>query len=199
MKLQDIAGYTPITQKSIDSVKCTRIISGEGSDKYNKYIQYLAKKVLLISANRTDGNAHDEVGILARLDGTYESQPIYGYWNEKTQISEIPTSLNTEYNFILDENMNKQSLVFIHNHPNNSNISANDLMSLINTPEIIAIIAVGNNGKIKYVIKTSDNIYKYIRISTKINTSIDINKAIHIAYNKIQSNPELYNIEFGGN
>lgn len=40
MRLQDIDGYTPIVHKSIDNVKCTRIISGENSDKYNKYIQY---------------------------------------------------------------------------------------------------------------------------------------------------------------
>lgn len=101
MKLQDIDGYTPITQMSINSVKCTRIISGEGSDKYNKYIQYIAKKVLTISANRIDGHRHDEVGILARLNGTYESQPIYGYWDEKAGTSIINIAHNIILNIII--------------------------------------------------------------------------------------------------
>jgi hypothetical protein len=52
MRLEESKGFTPITQKSIDSVKCTRIISGEKSEKYNKYIQRLAKRVLSISLNR---------------------------------------------------------------------------------------------------------------------------------------------------
>ena len=168
MKLQDIDGYTPITQKSINSVKCTRIVSGEGSDKYNKYIQYLAKKVLLISAKRTDEHQYDEVGILARLDGTYESQPIYGYWNEKAGTSIIDITHSIEYNYMLDENK-EQSLVFAHNHPNNSELSINDVFSCLTAKEIKCTVAVGNNGCINYMIKTS---YNFENIRLKIIKSI---------------------------
>lgn len=191
MKIQDIEGYTPITQKSIDNVKCTRIISGEGSDKYNKYIQYLAKKVLLISANRTDGHAHDEVGILARLDGTYESQPIYGYWNEKAGTSIIKTRQNIEYNFLLD-NSETQSTIFVHNHPNNSIISINDAFELITTPEIKCIVAIGNNGNIHYVLKKS---LDFEVICNKIWKLIYKNKITKIeAYNKLFKNPDKYDL-----
>lgn len=198
MRLQDIDGYTPITKDNINKVKCARIISGEGSDKYNKYIQYLAKEVLKVSANRTDGYKHDEVGILARLDGKYESQPIYGYWDEKLGTSIINTTANTEYNFILDENMYNQTLVFVHNHPNNSIVSINDLTQLVNNPEILAIIAVGNNGSIKYAIKTSNNISYYIKLSGLLNNKKYKDKALQI-YNKIINGLDDYNIEFGGN
>ena len=191
MKLQNIAGYTPITQKSIDNVKCTRIISGEGSDKYNKYIQYLAKKVLLISANRTDGHAHDEVGILARLDGTYESQPIYGYWNEKAGTSIIDITHSIEYNYMLDENK-EQSLVFVHNHPNNSELSINDVFSCLTAKEIKCTVAVGNNGCINYMIKTS---YNFENIRLKIIKSIWHGTKKELIYNKIINNQEKYSID----
>lgn len=75
MKLQDLENYTPITKSSIENVKCARVISGDGSKKYNKLIQSLAKEVLKISSTRTDGYQHDEVVLLARLDGHYISQP----------------------------------------------------------------------------------------------------------------------------
>lgn len=182
MKLQDIDGYTPITQKSIDNVKCTRIISGEGSDKYNKYIQYLAKKILMISAKRTDGHANDEVGILARLDGTYESQPIYGYWDEKAETSIINITHNIEYNYMLDEHYNTQSLVFVHNHPNNSNISLNDILSLLGNSAIAIVVAVGNSGDLHYASKENDNNTVYFKICNSIQTSLNAKKS---TYNNI--------------
>lgn len=191
MRLQDIDGYTPITQKSINSVKCTRIISGEGSDKYNKYIQYLAKKILMISAKRTDGHANDEVGILARLDGTYESQPIYGYWDEKAETSIINITHNIEYNYMLDENK-EQSLVFVHNHPNNSELSINDVFSCLTAKEIKCTVAVGNKGCINYMIKTSSN-FENIRL--KIIKSILHGTKKEIICNKIINNPEKYYID----
>ena len=172
MKLQDITGYTPITQKNIDNVKCTRIISGEGSDKYNKYIQYLAKKVLLISAKRIDGHANDEVAILARLDGTYESQPIYGYWDEKAETSIINITHNIEYNYMLDENK-EQSLVFVHNHPNNSNTSINDILSALGNDAIAIVVAVGNNGCIHYISKEDTDSNYYRRLSSNIQKKIN--------------------------
>ena len=194
MKLQDIEGYTEITQDSINSVKCTRILSGEGSERYNKYIQSLAKRVLLTSLNRLDGHKHDEVGILARLDGRQCSQLIMGCWNEQLATSVIPTTTNISYNNILDENMYTQTLVFVHNHPNNSGVSISDLSSLINNPEIRAIIAVGNNGHTKYAIKLRDDIEIYNSISNSIRKSKDSTKILY----DIINNPSKYYIEFGG-
>lgn len=191
MRLQDIDGYTPIVHKSIDNVKCTRIISGENSDKYNKYIQYLAKKILMISAKRTDGYVNDEVGILARLDGTHESQPIYGYWNEKAETSIISIMHNIEYNYMLDENK-EQSLVFVHNHPNNSEISINDAFSCLTAKAIKCTVAVGNNGCINYMIKTSSN-FENIRL--KIIKSISHGVKKEAIYNKIINSPEKYYID----
>lgn len=191
MRLQDVEGYTPITQQSIDGVKCTRIIYGEGSDKYNKYIQKLAKKVLEISYNRIDGYRHDEIGILARLDGSYESQPIYGYWDEDLETSVIDVIHNVEYNFLLD-NSDEQSLVFIHNHPNNSEISINDAFECITEREIKCVVAVGNRGSLRYLIKTSKN-FEDTRI--KVIKAFRFGKSKEEIYKSIVNNPIKYYVD----
>lgn len=193
MKLRDLEGYTHITQNSINSVKCARIISGDGSEKYNKYIQSLAKKVLTISASRTDGYKNDEVGILARLDGTYESQPIYGYWNEKARTSIISTHRNIEYNFMLNEN-DTQSLVFMHNHPNNSVVSINDMLSALGDDAIAAVVAVGNNRDIHYLLKEC-TYGDYCRLGRDIQIKISRKDITYeYTYNKLINNQDKFKI-----
>lgn len=195
MKLQDTQGYTPITQKSINNVKCTRIISGEGSDKYNKYIQYLAKKVLTISANRTDGHKNDEVGILARLDGTYESQPIYGYWNEKAGTSIINLHNNVEYNFLTCDSSDT-SLVLIHNHPCNTVLSLNDIILWLCEDTILTLVAICHNGDIHYASKTSSDFSKYKNIASKIASMITKGKInADDIYSKLISRQDEFKIE----
>lgn len=199
MKLRDIENYTEITRKSIESVKCTRIITGKGSEKYNKYIQNLARRVLKESVTRTDGYKHDEVGILARLDGTFVSEPIYGYWDEEILTSVIDVSHNIEYNYILDESMNTQSCIFMHNHPNNSMPSINDIRTFISTSEMLIMAAVGNDGKVRYVLKTEDDLYYYIKLSRVIETKLSINRAnIDGIYKKLMNNPDKYHLKIGG-
>lgn len=194
MKLHDIDGYTPITQRSIDNVKRTRIISGEGSDKYNKYIQFLAKKVLKISANRTDGHKNDEVGILARLDGTYESQPIYGYWDEQAETSIISVAQNIEYNFMLDENGDK-SLIFVHNHPDNSRLSINDILSAFGSDAIGIVVAVGNNGDIHYMSKECNDDNHYRKLCNTIQSKINKCEITgEYSYNKLLNNQNKFKI-----
>lgn len=195
MKLRDIENYTEITRKSIESVKCTRIITEEGSEKYNKYIQNLARRVLKESATRTDGHKHDEVGILARLDGTFVSEPIYGYWDEKLLTSVIDIN-NENYIKAIDSNLGRTDIIFVHNHPNNSILSYSDIANLLYTFSIRAVIAVGNNGDINYALKTSrDNkyywnlyqlIYKRIR-SGSISTEM--------AYSKLLTEQKKYNLD----
>jgi hypothetical protein len=171
LRLEESDGFTPITQKSINNVKCTRIISGENSEKYNKYIQSLAKEVLKISAERNDGHRHDEIVLAARVDGKYTSQPIFGYW-DGTYTSTIELSRNTEFQFMLDEN-DKNSLVLVHNHPSNTPLSIHDIMVLLGNEQIITIIAVGNNGEIRYAIKTSNNNAIYEQLLNKIYVNLN--------------------------
>lgn len=171
MKLYNIDNYTEITKNCIDNVKCTRIICGIGSDKYNKFLQYIAKKVLKLSAIREDGHRNDEVGILVRLSDKYESRPIYGCWNDDMKTSVIDTVHNVEYNYLIDES-DDMSLVFVHNHPNNSKTSLNDILSVLSNDALAAVIAVGNNGTVHYMTKNSnDNLY-YRRLSKTIQRKI---------------------------
>lgn len=179
MKLQDLEGYTPITKQSINNVKCKSIFSGENSQRYNKYIQYLARKVLELSAKRTDGYQFDEVGIVADIKNESIKMILYGYWNEKTQVSEINTYRNYKYEDIMT--MSKpQSLVFVHNHPNNSIISISDILTFLwNDPEQCSVI-VGNNGDIHYVIKTEKR--RYSQLSVDINIKL---RSKEITYNEL--------------
>ena len=57
------------------------------------------------------------------------------------------------YHTVVDNRPNTD-LIFIHNHPNNTPFSANDLLNLSGTPSILAIIAVGNTHNVHIAIDT---------------------------------------------
>lgn len=111
----------------------------------------------------------------------------------------IDVSHNIEYNYILDESMNTQSCIFIHNHPNNSMPSINDIRTFIATPEMLIMAAVGNDGKVRYVLKTEDDLYYYIKLSRVIETKLSINRAsINSIYKRLMNNPDKYHLKIGG-
>ena len=152
--------YTKITDKTINNIPCFKIIRGRWSKRYNENIQNIIKMVLYLSMTRKD-EPGNEVGILARIDGRHTCKPIYGYCN-KYNVPSISNE-NAEYQKTIEYGeINKY--VFVHNHPNNSVLSINDIKNLLYTPQINTVIAVGNNGEIHYVQKTSKeyNIYEYV-------------------------------------
>lgn len=198
---EQITIIKPITQASIDNVGLTHIITGKNSLSRNEYIRSLCRKVLEISMNRKDGNRYNEVGILARIDGSYETKPIYGYWNKKHTTCLIDTQYNVEYNYLLDESSNN-SLIFVHNHPNNSSVSFNDIMNLFSgiQLQIAAVVAVSNNGNVSYVkrdslaykfyLTTGEKIYKGMQNKSTNDRTIHINKL----YKDMMDNPSKYKL-----
>ena len=185
-----------ITDEAIREVPRAVIASG---GETNKYIQSLCKDILRISKDRSDGYSNDEVGILSSLDGKFQTEPIYGYWNEEKQISIIDIWNNEKYQeaIIFAE---KNSLVFVHNHPDYSKVSYNDLINLITTEAIKIVVAVSNNGNVSFAFRKSNDFSKYAKLYKKIQTEI-YNKAglerryyIDKIYNDMINNPSAYGL-----
>lgn len=167
MPLENDKDFTPITERAINSLKCTRVIAGEGSEKYNEHIRNIARRVLIESLHRQDGHPHDEVAILTRLNMTYTSQPIMGCWDDNAGTSLIFPHRSIEYNFMLDENL-ERTLVFVHNHPCNERLSLNDILLFLSTPQIIAMVAIGNNGIMRYIVKESQDDIHYTDLANNV-------------------------------
>lgn len=153
-------GYTKITTETINRIPCKRIVVGRWSQSYNEYIQYLIKKVLYTSMVRKD-EPGNEVGILARIDGKYELNPIYGHLINGYPT--IDTLSDIDYmNVITHGEINK--FIFVHNHPNNSVLSIGDIRNFMPVHVLNAVVAVGNNGVIHYISKVSTeySYYEYV-------------------------------------
>ena len=75
-----------------------------------------------------------------------------------------------------------EPLVFVHNHPNLTDFSINDLREFLSVPNIKILIAIGNDGIISYIVKTND-MYDY-----NITKRIIDNK-----YNKSKNWDSIYN------
>lgn len=118
---------------------------------------------------------------------------MYGYWDEKLRASAIRTWDNIEYNFMLDDNKS-QTLVFVHNHPNNSLPSISDIFSLLAEYSIKAIVAVGNNGDTHYVVKTSQNDEGYTKLRKVIHKKLRDDKkfTLDYTYNKLLDQQDRY-------
>lgn len=184
----------PITFKSIDNVSCTRIFSNH---KLNKIIQQQCKEVLRLSMIRTDEHRYDEVGRLFSIRNPYDKIDILGKWDDKIGTCIINTNI-FEYDEMLSEH-SLNELVFIHNHPNNSDLSLADIKQLLYDDEILAVIAIGNTSGTYYLSKTKicsySNLYKNINNTiSKYNNISNIESKIR---HKIIENAERYGLLYG--
>lgn len=169
-----------------------QIFHGKGSRKYNALIGKICEYVLKLSMSRDNDYRYNEVAVLVDLNTGYASKPLYG----ETDINVC----NYEEYLEMTQSYEDNSLAFVHNHPNNSILSFNDLMMLYTTFSLSVVVAVGNSGKpISYAYRTSNDNMKYIRKYSKIVSEIlyDSNKkdeAIESIYNNILSNPDKYGL-----
>ncbi|MBQ8327971.1 MAG: hypothetical protein IJX86_12990 [Lachnospiraceae bacterium] len=185
-----------ITVKAIEGVPKAIITDDK---RVNEHIQSLCKEVLTLSKNRTGGEANNEVGILSSLDGSFKLKPIYGYWDDKIQTCKIDVDNNENYQeaIIINE---ENSLVFVHNHPNNSKVSYNDLINLITTPSIKIVVAVANNGNISFAFRFSDDFRKYTKLYMKMQSEIcdarekGIKQYVDNKYKDMMTNPSRYGL-----
>lgn len=131
-----------ITQDVIDRVPCTQLF-GFTNDE-NRYIQECHKELLSLSMRR---NKSDEVGFLIDITN-WERLVVWGdsHGIIMDSFPEARSLLDTAWN---------NHLIFLHNHPNNSCFSGNDLKSFCKHKSLYMITAIQNNGNIHVLAKTS--------------------------------------------
>lgn len=149
----DKIGGCIITNSAIESVPCARITQ---NNSLNLLIRRHHQNILELSRSRKDGHKYDEVGYLLEIIEPYNSsEPIYGFYNANKKISTIRATYNANYlNFITSHS--KEQLIFMHNHPNNSPLSFDDIINLIKRRQLFAVTAIGNTGSIHMAYKSAN-------------------------------------------
>lgn len=155
----------PISDTDIGRIPRARITN---DNSINTYIQDICKEVLNLAKNK---NKSTEIGILASLDKKYKSKPIFGYMDNKTGLCTIDTVHDEEYQDVIIS-FKYNSLIFIHNHPNNSTFSYNDVVNLTSTETLRAVIAVGNRHNLFIVTKEDEELVENFEIYVKNKANI---------------------------
>lgn len=184
----------PIDRRLIDSIPLKNIISGEGSTRINQGIQNLCKEVLTISLNRTDGEKYNEVGILARLNDSKELLRMYGYYDADKGTCLIKSDDNYKYIELIESEAD-DSLVFVHNHPNNSNVSISDILKLYVDFPVKVVVAVYNDcSYVSYAMRSKSNISAYVKAYNLIMQKFLRNRKFDELYKDIKLNPNRYGL-----
>lgn len=139
-ELQKRGSKQLITQSVIDSIPCTKLF--DFTPEMNEYVQLLHKELLTYAMKR---NSSNEVGFLVDLT-TWQVLRLVG--------DEMGISLA---GFPAARHWLKEafpgSLMFMHNHPNNSCFSYMDLNSFCSNYSLRLMTAIGNNGNIHVLAK----------------------------------------------
>ena len=138
-----------ITDIAISKVPYVRY-RGIPEDQYEA-LQLLAKAVLRISRDENDCN---EVAIAYDLDSPQKELDGEKYlaWARGDEYSVEPMS-DTETNHII-VSAKDCVVIILHNHPNLSKISLEDIMFLFRLSTVKMVVAVTNRGSIGYIVKT---------------------------------------------
>lgn len=94
-------------------------------------------------------NGSKEVGLWVK-----QTPPYNIVWQQYGQVTNVAGG-GKEYSKVM-KNTGCLQIVMIHNHPNSSELQANDMIQFLRNPKIVAVIAVGNScDRIFSMIKTS--------------------------------------------
>ena len=121
------------------------------SEKECKRVQEMSKEVMRLSKNR---NNYKEVCISYRKDSENDEENIivFGDYNK------VPFMDNEQLRTLIEQ-MNKENnvvIVSIHNHPNNSNFSINDLLVFSVNPSIKLMVIINKEGNISFLERNSN-------------------------------------------
>lgn len=135
-------------------------------------LHYLAKAVLQISKDENDSN---EIAIVYDLDSPFivGNSDDYIAWARGDEDSVDPAS-DTETNHIL-VSAKGCVIVVLHNHPNLSKVSLEDVAFLLKYAAVKMIVAVTNRGSIGYVVKSEK--YDRLKALEILRTAIDMNNS----------------------
>lgn len=136
--------FHKITQEDIDSVPIIEspYLKKSHSEDLQKFCQYC----LYLSASQ---NNSKECAIL--IDSFNKER--YELFKGDTDFVSISKTLMLRQ----DEYFGNRYIV-IHNHPSNSGFSVLDICSFISSKKIGCLIAVGNNGSVYFLLKTTEHL-----------------------------------------
>ena len=166
MKIANMApmnknGCYPFSEMNIGNIPDITIFIEEN---INKKIKLGCQDVLRRSMNSSNKYRYGEMGLLIstldngvalRLRGTYHNVSVN----------------NIDYVNIVNKRKTKD-LIFIHNHPNNSTFSYNDVVNLTSTETLRAVIAVGNRHNLFIVTKEDEELVENFEIYVKNKANI---------------------------
>ena len=160
----------PITDIAISKVPYVKY--REIPEDQYETLQLLAKEVLRIARDENDGN---EVAIAYDLEGPQKelNGEMYLAWAKGDEYSVEPMS-DTETNHVI-VSAKDCVVVILHNHPNLSKISLEDVMFLLRLPTVKMVVAVSNKGAIGYIVKTSKYKEKMLETYKLMQEAVDRN------------------------
>lgn len=165
LEVNNVNGNIAITIEAIQSVPCIQITDDKA---LNELIRREHMRILELARARKDGYRHDEVGVLLELEEPYNrSELFWGKYNKQKGVSSIPVLTDENYYKFIKEHSTEQ-LLFMHNHPNNTELSFGDIGNLIATNQTRGITAVCNNGHVYCAVKNINFKNNYAYLYTKI-------------------------------
>ena len=195
--LRKMPNSIKIMRKTINNVPCVEVTN---SKVLNELIRDTHMQLLQKAALRTDGHRYDEIGILMELVEPYGYETITGQVNPVTGVSSVDP-MDERFVKYLALHSNNQ-LLFMHNHPNNSNFSYGDLYNFIITDEIKVITAIGNLHGIYSMWKEAEfdknRAFQYMNslLKSKNHMSSDIAKIKHDVATELIKNASKINIGY---
>lgn len=119
------------------------------SEKECKEVQEQARNVLKISRNE---NNYKEVAITYKRDNSTEKKDYYKILGDYTS---VPIMADERTSKLINFSNNNHELVVIsiHNHPNNSRFSINDLLVFTENPSIKLMEIVNKNGEVSFLFR----------------------------------------------
>lgn len=129
-----------IEERDIDRVPCTHILDNGGV--LDKRLQSFHKRLLKIAKEKNNSN---EVGILIDIKD-------WSYLVIKGDKGSIKMDSNPEfYSFLAKAQW--RSLIFLHNHPNNTCFSEQDIETFLDDERFYLVTAITNSGNIHIMMK----------------------------------------------
>lgn len=184
---------------SIDSVNSIRDIDIYVDNYSNDILTRACKDVLIHSMNMHNQYRYGEIGKLVSILDEDSNGNKLQHIDEIYNGSYGSVSIDTKYSAIVAKR-GTADLVFVHNHPNNSSFSGQDLEHLYKDRFLHGIIAVGNRHNVFIVTKngSTKNMYKYIQSYAKAHAKSpnEIKKYKDIAAHYILEHPDKFNIEY---
>lgn len=181
-----------ITKKVINNITGPVIFNIK---EFNDWVHQLCKYVLMQSVAQDVRNKNSEVGLLSEINLKGDCLQINSKWSERLQAYVIDTATD-EYNFQVNIH-NANTLMFIRNSSDNSGLALSDILNLISTESLFAVVVVNNNGGISFAYKILRDTPQYRRIYHDMQSDLASVQGKKDLLQKIKNAPNDYEIEIG--